>query len=295
MPRKKLLGYLAAVSVVFIWSSWLIISRLGVHTSLTIYDLAAIRFGLSGLIVLPFVIYFKTWRTISLAKALIVAFSIGPIYALLAFGGFSFSPAFHGGVFMNGFLPLITVFLSFLIGQKITISQLLGSILILFGSMTILFDTQNFFSNSSLFGDILFVLSAICLSFFMVLVKRWDLQYGQILFSICLVNALIYLPVWFFFLPIGTQSFGDLLEDRNVVINILFQGFVPNLMGLFLTAYSAKMIGPSKASALLAAVPITGALLGSFFLSESPTFFGWLSLLIVSIGILLVVIKGREV
>jgi len=292
LPREKLLGFFAAISVVFIWSSWLIISRLGVHTSLTIYDLAAIRFGLSGLIVLPFVIHFKTWRTISLYKALIVAFSIGPIYVLLAFGGFFFSPAFHGGVFMNGFLPLITVFLSFLIGQKINISQLLGSILILFGAMTILFNSQNFFSNDSLFGDALFVLSAICLSFFMILVKQWNLQYGQILFSICLINGIIYLPVWFFFLPSGIQSLGNLLEDRNIIINFLFQGFIPNLVGLFLTAYSAKMIGTAKASALLAAVPITGALLGLFFLSENPTFLGWLSLMIVSFGILLVIIKG---
>ena len=72
----------------------------------------------------------------------------------------------------------------------------------------------------------------------------------------------------------------------------MFPRFIPNLVGLFLTAYSAKMIGTAKASALLAAVPITGALLGLFFLSENPTFLGWLSLMIVSFGILLVIIKG---
>ena len=150
-------------------------------------------------------------------------------------------------------------------------------------------------SNTSWLGDMLFVLAAIFLAVFMILVKTWDLKYNQILYCICVVNALIYLPIWFFFLPSGIEEVDSFWHDRDIRINVLFQGFVPNLLGLFLTAYSAKTIGTSKTSALLAAVPITGALLGFLLLSEVPTFLEWLSLLIVSIGILMVVIKGDEV
>ena len=228
-------------------------------------------------------------------KSLVIAFSIGPIYVLLAFGGFLFSPAFHGGVFMNGFLPFIVAFLSFVFGQKIKYLQLFGVVLILFGSIIILLEGQSFKSNNSWSGDILFILAAIFLAFFMILVKRWNLQYGQILYCICIVNAVLYMPVWFFFLPSGIEEVDSFWHDWDIIINILFQGFVPNLLGLFLTAYSAKMIGTPKASALLAAVPITGALLGFLLLSEVPTFLGWLGLLVVSIGILMVVIKGYEV
>lgn len=227
-------------------------------------------------------------------KSLAVAFLIGPVYALLAFGGFLFSPAFHGGIFMNGFLPLITVFLSFILGKKIKLWSLVGVTIILFGSITILFEAQGFHENNIWFGDMLFFLAAISLSFFMILVKKWDLQYSQILYSICIVNAVLYLPVWFFFLPSGVESISVFLNDRIIIMNVLFQGFVPNLVGLFLTAYSAKMIGASKASAVLAGVPTTGALLGYLLLSEVPTFLGWLSLLLVSIGILMVVVKGHE-
>ena len=86
--NKKILGIIAALLVVFIWSFWLIVSRIGVNTQLSIYDLAAIRFGLSSLFIFPFIFYFRIWKTISLKKSLITAFSIGPFYALLAFGGF---------------------------------------------------------------------------------------------------------------------------------------------------------------------------------------------------------------
>ena len=227
-------------------------------------------------------------------KSLAVAFLIGPVYALLVFGGFLFSPAFHGGIFMNGFLPLITVFLSFILGKKIKLWSLVGVTIILFGSIIILFEAQGFHENNIWFGDMLFFFAAISLSFFMILVKKWDLQYSQILYSICIVNAVLYLPVWFFFLPSGVESISVFLNDHIIIMNVLFQGFVPNLVGLFLTAYSAKMIGASKASAVLAGVPTTGALLGYLLLSEVPTFLGWLSLLLVSIGILMVVVKGHE-
>ena len=262
---------------------------------MTIYDLTAIRFGLSSLIVFPFILYFKTWRTISFVKSLAVAFSIGPIYALLAFGGFMFSPAFHGGVFMNGFLPFIVVLLGFIFGQRIKVLQLGGIMFILLGSIIILVEAQGFSQKNSWFGDVLFILAAFFLAFFMNLVKKWDLQYIQILYCICLVNAVFYLPLWFFFLPSGIESFNIFWHDQNVIINVLFQGFIPNLLGLFLTAYSAKIIGPPKASAVLAAVPTMGALLGFLLLSETPTFFGWVSLVVVSTGILMVVIKGDDI
>ena len=112
-----MLGFCSALLVVFIWSFWLIISRIGVKTQLSIYDLAAIRFGLSSFVIFPFIIYFRVWRTISLKKVLLTSFSIGPFYALFAFGGFYYSPAYHGGVFMNGFLPVITFFISYLFGK----------------------------------------------------------------------------------------------------------------------------------------------------------------------------------
>ena len=123
-----MLGFFSALLVVFIWSFWLIISRVGVKTQLSIYDLAAIRFGLSSFFIFPFIIYFRVWRTISLKKALITSFFIGPFYALFAFGGFYYSPAYHGGVFMNGFLPVITFLIGYLFGKKIIQIRYIGNI-----------------------------------------------------------------------------------------------------------------------------------------------------------------------
>ncbi|MEE2621815.1 MAG: DMT family transporter [Pseudomonadota bacterium] len=292
--NKKILGIIAALLVVFIWSFWLIVSRIGVKTQLSIYDLAAIRFGLSSLFILPFIFYFRIWKTISLKKSLITAFSIGPFYALLAFGGFYYSPAYHGGVFMNGFLPAITVFIGFVLGRKLLKLELIGTTLILIGSLIILFDHPYEILKNSWKGDISFIFSAFFLSFFIILVDKWDLKFSQILYSICFINAIFYLPIWILFLPKSFDFFDTSLYDRDVLINIIFQGFVPNIFGLYLTAFAAKSIGTSKASSILAAVPISGAVLGFFILSEIPSKFSWISLFMVSIGILVVVTRKNN-
>ena len=47
-------GFLAAAGVVLCWSGFNIVSRFGSRGAFTPYDIAALRFGVSALIALPF-------------------------------------------------------------------------------------------------------------------------------------------------------------------------------------------------------------------------------------------------
>lgn len=53
----QFLGFLAAGVVVVCWSGFNIVSRLGSKGVLTPFDLAAMRFGVSGVLALPFFMY----------------------------------------------------------------------------------------------------------------------------------------------------------------------------------------------------------------------------------------------
>ena len=87
-PMTKMVsGFLAATMVIFVWSSWLVVSRAGATSALTIYDLAAMRYGLSGCIALPLVIYYKPWKTLSLVRIFLLSFILGPVYLFAVFGG----------------------------------------------------------------------------------------------------------------------------------------------------------------------------------------------------------------
>ena len=98
LNSKYFLGLMAGISVVFIWSFWLVVTRSGVASTLTIYDFAAFRYGLSSLIALPIVLYFRPWKTISFFRVVIITFLLGPVYILCVFSGFIYAPASHGGI-----------------------------------------------------------------------------------------------------------------------------------------------------------------------------------------------------
>jgi drug/metabolite transporter (DMT)-like permease len=53
---KYLRGALYGLAAVSIWSGWIVVARLGLRTSLTPWDIAALRFGVAGLLLLPYVI-----------------------------------------------------------------------------------------------------------------------------------------------------------------------------------------------------------------------------------------------
>ena len=129
------------------------------------------------------------------------------------------------------------------------------------GSLIILFDHPYEILVRSWKGDLFFILAAIFLSILIILVNKWDLGFSQIFYSISIINALFYLPIWFLFLPKGFNFLDYSLYIKEILINVFFQGFVPNIFGLYLTAFAAKSIGTAKASSILAAVPITGAVL----------------------------------
>ena len=106
---SHLTGYAAAWCIVFVWSFWLIVSRVANQSGLTIYDLAAFRYGLAALIAVPLCLYYKPWRGLRLAQIAVLSFILGPVYILIVFSGFLYAPAAHGGIFMNGVLPLISI------------------------------------------------------------------------------------------------------------------------------------------------------------------------------------------
>src|SRR5256885_5220703 len=54
-PAEYIRGALYGLAAVSIWSGWIVVARLGLKSSLTPWDIAALRFGVAGLLLLPYV------------------------------------------------------------------------------------------------------------------------------------------------------------------------------------------------------------------------------------------------
>ncbi len=287
---SHLTGYAAAWCIVFVWSFWLIVSRVANQSGLTIYDLAAFRYGLAALIAVPLCLYYKPWRGLRLAQIAVLSFILGPVYILIVFSGFLYAPAAHGGIFMNGVLPLISILFALVLIRVLpSLRQAMGAVLILVSAIALALDASGSSGKDAWIGDLLFLVGALFFSIYMILSERWKLGAMQIIFCGTVVNTAIYLPVWYFWLPSGLSDapMGPLL------LQAIYQGFVPNLIGLLFIAHASQNIGTGNTSFILAAVPGGGAILGALILGETLSLIGILALILLTSGLLLSVRRRR--
>ena len=287
---SHLTGYAAAWCIVFVWSFWLIVSRVANQSGLTIYDLAAFRYGLAALIAVPLCLYYKPWRGLRLVQIAVLSFILGPVYILVVFSGFLYAPAAHGGIYMNGVLPLISILFALVLIRVLpSLRQATGAVLILVSAIALALDASVSSGKDAWIGDLLFLVGALFFSIYMILSERWKLGAMQIIFCGTIVNAVLYLPVWYFWLPSGLSDapMGPLL------LQAIYQGFVPNLIGLLFIAHASQNIGTGNTSFILAAVPGGGAILGALILGETLSLIGILALILLTSGLLLSVRRRR--
>jgi EamA-like transporter family len=117
-------GALYGLAAVSIWAGFIVVARLGIRTSPTPWDIAAIRFAVSGSLLLPYAIR----RGLSLERlgwtglAAVVS-GCGAPMVLLANAGLLFAPAAHAGALFPGVTPLMVAMLAAAILRETFTSQ----------------------------------------------------------------------------------------------------------------------------------------------------------------------------
>src|SRR3954470_3201871 len=131
-------GALYGLAAVTIWSGWIVVARLGLRTSLSPWDIAAVRFGVAGLLLLPYVVSkgVAVERLGWVGLAAIVLGGAAPVF--LANSGLLFAPAAHAGALFPGVMPLmVAVLAAAFLREQLTNAQKLGFALILPGVLFI--------------------------------------------------------------------------------------------------------------------------------------------------------------
>ncbi len=285
LSRQVIIGVCAALSVVFVWSGWIVVSRLGVSNTLTVYDVAGLRFGVGTLAALPFLIRSRCWRGLTPFKILVLTGGAGAPYTLLCYWGFTFAPAAHGGVFVNGCLPLFTAVIAwFWYRQSCRPSQLAGMALILVGVSLVGYEGfVSFESEQVWIGDGLFLCAAITFSIYMVGIKVWRITPGQIIFTVTMVSGVIYVPIWLLMLDSNLGS----APWSEIVLQGGYQGLVASVFGIACMTIAIRNLGANIASAFMPGVPVVSALLAIPLLGEIPGAPAWVGMIIATIGIFL--------
>ena len=280
-----ILGSVTAICVVFCWSGWIVISRLGVTGHLTVFDITALRYGIGAVVALPYIIWSRAWRGLTPLRTLVLTLTAGAPYALLSYSGFIYAPAAHGGVFLNGCLPIFTTLFAWIwLGQKSRFSQMVGLIIILAG--VTLVGYEGFLSSGgglTWVGDFLFLAAIVLFALFMVANQVWSVNPGQVIFAITVIPAVFYTPIWLLWLDSNLTS----APTSEILLQGAYQGLIPSVVGISCLNIAVRHIGSRATSALLSSVPVVAALAAIPVLNELPGLPAWIGMIIVTFGILL--------
>ena len=272
----------AAVSI---WASWSVITRLAVTTSLDAWDVAALRFGVAGLLLSPVLVRrgLARDRLGWLGLAVIIA-GLGAPYALVAAGGLHFAPAHDQGALNPGCMPLfVALIAAMVLGEKLSTTRKLGLSLILAGAVIIVAWHAAAWSTSRTFGDALFLFASFLSACFTVVMRQANLEPLHAAALVSTGSLVIYLPIYLTLY--GTRL--SQLPLAEFIGQAIFQGVLVTIVSLLVYGRAVAILGASGGAAFGSLVPALSALLAIPLLGEWPNEIDWVAIALISAGVYL--------
>lgn len=283
--RTYMRGALYGLAAVSIWSGWIVVARLGLRTSLTPWDIAALRFGVAGMLLLPYVLRHGLGleRLGWLGMAAIVLG--GGLPVVLANTGLLFAPAAHAGALFPGVMPLMVAILAAaVLRERFSAIKQAGFALILPGVFAIAWSGSGTAGASQTIGHALFLGSGLAWACYTVALRRARLD-GLHAAAIAAVVALIlYLPAYFAVagLSVGNAPLGD------IALQAVVQGVLTAILSLVLYGRAVSILGAASGAAFAALCPAMTALMAIPILGEWPTPIDWMAIMAISVGVYVV-------
>lgn len=289
LSRKKYLtGAAWGLFAISVWAGWILLTRYGVTTSLSPYDITALRFGCAGLILLPIVVRegfglrkigFRLWA--------IICFGAGVPYVMIASSGLQFAPAAHAGALIPGTMPLWAALLAmYFLKENISGIRKLGLTLIPIGIVIFVGAGLTHFETGYWRGHLLFLTAAMCwASFTVAMRKASDAGFTALHAAsvVSVVSAILYVPVYIFWLP---HRIAD-APMSAIVIQTIYQGIFVSFVSLFAFARAVSILGASLGASFASLVPALAMLAAIPLLGEVPKPADYLGIAAVTLGVFL--------
>jgi drug/metabolite transporter (DMT)-like permease len=278
-------GALCGLAAVSIWAGNIVVAGLGLRSSLTPWDIAAIRFGVAGLVLMPYLIR----RGVALDRlgwigvgALVLG---GAPTVLLANAGLLFAPAAHAGALFPGVMPLMVVALAVpILNEPFPLPKRIGVAVIAAGVVGIVWGSNGTLGTAQNIGHLLFLGSALSFACYTVALRRARLE-GLHAAAISAVGSmLLYVPVY------AAVAGGSLFHASAAAIALqaLVQGLLTAVVSYLVYGLAVSILGASSGAAFAASCPAMTALLAVPILGEWPSAVDWVAITLISIGVYIV-------
>jgi drug/metabolite transporter (DMT)-like permease len=279
------IGAVCAIAAVAIWAGWLVMMRVGVNTTLTAFDLTALRFGVAGVVLSPVVLRRGLgFNRLGWPGFTAVVIGAGAPVPLLVGAGLSFAPVAHASVLSYGISPLIVAGLAAVaLKERLVPIRKAGLVLVTLGALVIGGVGISSFGGRQSIGHLLFFTAACLWACFAVAIRRARLDGLHAAAIAAVVSLLVYLPLYLTFVD------SRLLEvsAADLAGQALYQGVVAAAVSLALFGRAIILLGASNAAAFVALTPVMAALMAIPALGEWPTSVDWLAIGVITAGVYL--------
>ena len=263
------LAVLAMLGSVTIYGVNFVVSRHAMLNGFTPYDLAALRFGAAGLILLPLFLRaggFVDCAGVGWKRGLALTAMSGAPMSLLQMTALSLAPAAHGATIGPGVVATFSlVGGAMLFGAKLSRQALAGLAVVLAGLACFALGATQAPSRSVVLGDALFLLMALLWGGYPLALQYWRID-ALVATAVLCVVSLAYLPVYWLFLPGNLAA----IPFWTVVLHGFNQAILNMIVGLWLWGFAARSIGAASSGRFPPLIPVIGTLTAIPILSEWP-------------------------
>lgn len=263
------LAVVAGVLASLLYGGQFVVSRWSLQRTLSLWDLAALRFAAAGLLLLPVALRHGMADAAGLGwrRAAVLAIAAGAPYTLILYAGLSLAPAADGAVIITGGTPVVSTVLVWLwFGERPWAGRLGGLALIVAGLVLVGWPGLSSGGGERMWlGDLLFAVDSLLWGLYTVLARRWlvdPLRTTAIVWTL----ALSYLPIYA--LVAGPRLLAAPLGE--VLFQALYQGVGVAIAALVFYSWAIRVLGASFASLFMPLVPVFGTLLAVPVLGEVP-------------------------
>lgn len=267
--RLRLLAALAMLGSVTIYGVNFVANRHAILNGFTPYDLAALRFGFAGLILLPLFLArggFADCAGIGWGRGIVLAGLSGVPMFLLQVLGLSYAPAAHGAVIGPGTVVLVSLAGTWLVlGAQPTRRTLVGVAAVLAGLAIFGAGSATSASPNVLIGDLCFVAMGLIWGWYPIAIQKWRIDPLTATAVLC-VLSMVYLPIYWLMLPSSLAS----VPLGVIAFHAFNQAILNMILGLWLWGWAARTIGAEKAGLYPPLMPVIGTLVAIPVLGEWP-------------------------
>jgi drug/metabolite transporter (DMT)-like permease len=282
LPQHRIVGVLAALGVVVIWSAWIVGTRHAATGRLDLCAVGFLRFAIPAAVFAP--VWLRTGllpRGVSL-HTLIALMGSGAPFFMVAATATRYTPAAEIGPLLTGTMPLMATGLACIVlRERMSRFRVIGAIQIAIGIGAIgLSGLSNGFHNSLAQGALL--LGAAMWAIYTIAFKESALSPISAAAVISVLSAIVLAP---FGLPPLVSAFEAGLATQ-VLAQATLQGLLSGVVAVILYGIAIRSLGVAGGSAFIALVPATAALLAIPMLGEYPTGTDAIAMAITAMGVL---------